>query len=99
ELAEKVKERDQLALALEKAETLLIQRCKKNYIKQMRKEGKTVEDTGENGAMGPGLSSGNPHQIPGSPEDTRPTTSGKDKKFNIKKFVPIPLVGDGLEKI
>ncbi|KAJ9213141.1 hypothetical protein DTO166G4_5299 [Paecilomyces variotii] len=78
ELSEKVKLRNQLALALEDAETALIKKCKKAQIKmakvEAKKAGKSVKEVANREqeaanrrashlAMDAGVSSGNPHQV------------------------------------
>ncbi|KAI2676559.1 hypothetical protein CBS147317_8670 [Penicillium roqueforti] len=77
DLNEKVKARNHLALKLESAETELIAKCKKAQLKKAKaeakkagesqssaekKEQKTAEKRASQMAMGPGISSGNPHQ-------------------------------------
>lgn len=77
DLNEKVKERNDMALKLESTETDLIVKCKKAALKQAKTEAKRagkskskVEDhekeitdqRASQMAMGPGISSGNPHQ-------------------------------------
>jgi hypothetical protein len=74
DLQEKVEERDALAIRLERAETELIRLCKKKQLKALAKAAKTdpraaadkqaAEAASEEFVAGPGLSSGNPHQIP-----------------------------------
>lgn len=76
DLNEKVKERNKLALKLESAETDLIAQCKKAQLKKVKaeakKEGKSkasaekqekkaADKRASHMAMGPGVSSGNPH--------------------------------------
>ncbi|KAF7718943.1 Rsn1 domain-containing protein [Penicillium ucsense] len=77
DLNEKVKERNDLALRLEAAETELIIKCKKAALKrakaEAKKAGKSTKEAKNNEkaatdqratqmAMGPGISSGDPHQ-------------------------------------
>ncbi|KAL3480713.1 hypothetical protein BJX99DRAFT_220132 [Aspergillus californicus] len=75
DLNEKVKERDKLALKLETAETELIIKCKKAQLKQAKKAAKkagvkradkkekdVTDSKADNLAMGPGISSGDPHE-------------------------------------
>ncbi|KAL4917142.1 hypothetical protein BDW62DRAFT_184235 [Aspergillus aurantiobrunneus] len=75
DLNEKVKERDNLALKLETAETELIIKCKKAQMKQARsaikkagvkgteqKEKNNADSKASKLAMGAGISSGDPHQ-------------------------------------
>ncbi|RAO71852.1 uncharacterized protein BHQ10_007864 [Talaromyces amestolkiae] len=84
ELNEKVKLRDQLALALEAAETDLIAKCKKAQMKQAKAEAKKSgkkaskedekqkEGTDKKAAelvMQSGISSGNPHQVAHNVQD------------------------------
>lgn len=76
DLNEKVKERNKMALKLEGAETDLIAQCKKAQLKkakaEAKKEGKSkasaekqekkaADKRASHMAMGPGISSGNPH--------------------------------------
>ena len=119
ELNEKVKERNKIALQLESAETTLIREAKKAHVKKVKanfkKDGhKSQEKRSEKAgggdvdpsaalAEGPGVSSGDPHQVhhnldealePSSGEPSRPHTPvGKQKK----PIVPIPVVGQGIE--
>ncbi|KAL7270544.1 hypothetical protein RUND412_006744 [Rhizina undulata] len=105
ELAEKVEERNKVAKLLERAETELIMLAKKKHMKELRKAAKknpavdkaaaeaAAAATNEHFANGPGLSSGNPHQIPGSGPHQ---TDGKGKSRS--RFI-IPVVGEGLQKI
>ena len=84
ELNEKVKLRDQLALALEAAETDLIAKCKKAQMKRAKAEAKKSgkkssredekqkEGTDKIAAelvMQSGISSGNPHQVAHNVQD------------------------------
>ncbi|KAI5805211.1 DUF221 domain protein [Geopyxis carbonaria] len=85
DLQEKVDERDKLAKALEKAETELIVLAAKNHNKAVKKDpsaAAAVEPSiGERSpggmAGGPGLSSGNPHQIPEHVRDKPPAEKSK----------------------
>jgi hypothetical protein len=78
ELNEKVKRRNELALALEAAETELIRKCKKAQLKQRKAEAKkagkgaaqaeerekaAADNRASQMAMQSGVSSGNPHQV------------------------------------
>lgn len=77
DLNEKVKERNDLALKLEAGETDLIMKCKKAALKQAKAEAKSAgkskskvadrekeatDNRASQMAMGPGISSGDPHQ-------------------------------------
>lgn len=99
ELSEKVKERDRLAKTLEKAETSLIRAAKKKSLKQAAAEKNPQKKAGEvdNASQGvvddPGLSSGNPFQIPGDIHDTSPEGKHRRSKSRFGKMNPIPVVG------
>ncbi|TGZ78669.1 DUF221-domain-containing protein [Ascodesmis nigricans] len=113
DLQEKVEERDKLAYLLERAETELIQMAKKNHAKKLALEAKKnpqaaaarakkeeEEDHGEEIAAGPGLSAGNPHQIPDSVRDHSPEKKRERSNTGFLKVVEnVPLVGGGLGKI
>lgn len=109
ELSDKVKERDKLARTLEKAETALIKAAKKKHMKQLRVAAKKdprakaaateAENANEEIANGPGLSSGNPHQIPEDIRDPSPENKHRRSKSRFGKIIPIPVVGDGLHKL
>ncbi|KAJ5888655.1 hypothetical protein N7495_008696 [Penicillium taxi] len=77
DLNEKVKARNGLALKLEAAETDLIAKCKKMHLKKLKADAKkagkiksadqnrekaVADQSASQMAMGPGVSSGNPHQ-------------------------------------
>ena len=109
DLEEKVTERDDMAKKLEKAETELIVLCKKKHIKQLaraaRKDRNSVtdkdksKDTAEECVAGPGLSSGNPHQIP---TQLRNRSRDDKEKERVKKnygLDTIPVVGGVVENV
>lgn len=98
ELSEKVKERDKLAKILEKAETALIRAAKKKQLKQVRAaarknpQAKEEENANEEFVPGPGLSSGNPHQIPQEICDN-PEGKHRRNRSRFGKMNPLPVVG------
>jgi len=108
ELQEKVEERDKLAKNLEAAETELIRMAKKKQMKGLKKKASSSAENaritdaataGEEIANGPGLSSGNPHQIP---EDLRDHKHGKKPDRSESRFAkvnPIRVVDDGFHKL
>jgi len=108
ELQEKVEERDKLAKNLEAAETELIRVAKKKQMKESRKKASSSAENaritdaaaaGEDFADGPGLSSGNPHQIP---QDLRDRKHGKKPDRSESRFArvnPIRVVDDGFHKL
>lgn len=103
DLNEKVKARNEMALQLEGAETELVIKCKKAALKQTKAEAKKagkskteakqveVEATDEHAsemAMGPGVSSGDPHQAHTiremlQPEKRRRSPSGEGVRPRI----------------
>ncbi|PWW77382.1 DUF221-domain-containing protein [Tuber magnatum] len=105
ELQEKVEERDKLAGKLEAAETELIKMAKKKQMRELRKKASTSAEkaqitdaaaAGEDIANRPGLSSGNPHQIPqGCGRDKKPDRS----ESRFAKVNPIKVVDDGFHKL
>ncbi|CUS12182.1 unnamed protein product [Tuber aestivum] len=105
ELQEKVEERDTFARKLEAAETELIKMAKKKQMKKLKKKASTSAEkaqitnaaaAGEDIANGPGLSSGNPHQIPqGRGRGKKHDKSGS--KFT--KVNPIKVVDGGFQKL
>lgn len=58
-----------------------------------------AEDANEEIANGPGLSSGNPHQIPEDIHDPSPENKHQRSKSRFGKINPIPVVNDGLHKL
>ncbi|RPB00657.1 DUF221-domain-containing protein [Choiromyces venosus 120613-1] len=108
ELQEKVEERGELAKRLEAAETELISMAKKRQMKELRKKANTSAEkaqitdaaaAGEEIANGPGLSSGNPHQIP---QDLHDHTHDKElgrSESRFPKVNPIKAVDDGFHKL
>jgi hypothetical protein len=105
DLQEKVEERDALAIMLERAETELIRLCKKKQLQALAKAAKTdpraaadkqaSEAASEEFVAGPGLSSGNPHQIPTLLRH-RSHSKDKDRKGSTSKnaITTVPIVGD-----
>jgi hypothetical protein len=124
DLNEKVKERNELALKLEAAETALIVKCKKAALKkakaEAKKAGKSKTETANQEkaatdqraaqmAMGPGISSGDPHQahtlrevLHGHP-DTHKRGASDGSRTGGGVFDPAlmaaGLVGHGVEKL
>lgn len=121
ELNEKVKERNKIALKLEAAETTLIREAKKAHVKKVKADAKkdgrkphekktekaANREFDPNAALadGPGVSSGDPHQVhhnldealePSSGEPSRPHTPVEKHR---KPIVPIPVVGQGIEVV
>lgn len=105
-LQEKVDERDELAKQLESAETELIQMARKNHEKKLKKEAKANPtkkvlpgaDEDSEAPIGPGLSSGDPHQLddlPGHSDKRKSKSFGPDGK----KRINIPGVGAGFERV
>lgn len=94
---------------MEKAETALIKAAKKKQLKQLRAAARKdpeakakaaeAQSANEEIANGPGLSSGNPHQIAEDIHDTNPEGKHERSKSRFAKVNPIPVVGDGLHKI
>lgn len=122
DLNEKVKERNDLALKLEAAETELIARCKKAALKRAKAEDKksgkgklSAEDREKMAtdqraaqlAMGPGVSSGDPHQAHTLREMLHQDTEGRKRSTSdgsrAKVFDPAlaaaGAVGQGVEKL
>jgi len=107
ELEEKVNERDGLAKKLEGAETELIVLCKKKHLKQLaraaKKNSNAVTDkdrsqaADEDFVAGPGLSSGNPHQIPTLLRSQSQYEVGKAKRKIA--LDSIPVVGNVVEGV
>ncbi|KAF8245413.1 DUF221-domain-containing protein [Wilcoxina mikolae CBS 423.85] len=103
DLQEKVEERDKLARTLEKAETELILMCKKKHMKELAKAAKKdpqaaadQERSKQNADLGagPGIASGNPHQIPQQLREHN-DADGQRKKttFGLEAMNTIPVVG------
>jgi hypothetical protein len=103
-LQEKVEERDDFAKKLEKAETELIAMCTKKHLRRLAKSAKKdpkaaaarekAEGASEDHAVGPGMSSGNPHQIPEHIRDPRSETPHKRRMRldAVKAINPLPAV-------
>ena len=106
ELNEKVKQRNTLALTLESAETELIKKCKRAQLKQAKVDaknaGKSTKNVGncEEGdsdkkatqMMGPGISSGDIHQVAHTVREVL-----EKEKASSRTFVPV--VGVGLNAV
>ncbi|KAF7530015.1 hypothetical protein PCG10_004990 [Penicillium crustosum] len=122
DLNEKVKARNDLALKLESAETDLIAKCKKAQLKKAKaeakkagksqssaekKEQKAADKRASQMAMGPGISSGNPHQAhtvremlygqPEGPQEKR-SEDGPRRVFD-PAFAAAGAVGQGVGKL
>ena len=117
DLNEKVNERNKLALKLESAETDLIVKCKKAALKKLKAEAKksgkskvSTEDrekmaTDERAAriaMGPGVSSGDPHQahtlhdiLHRQPENHKRSTSEGSQTGVLDPALAFPLAAAG----
>ncbi|KAJ5770548.1 uncharacterized protein N7511_002599 [Penicillium nucicola] len=95
ELNEKVKERNKLALKLESAETDLISKCKEAQLKKAKveakksgekttsaekREKKAADKRASKIAMGPGVSTGNPHDAHTLQEMLQDPTDGHAKR-------------------
>jgi hypothetical protein len=103
-LQAKVKERDELAKKLEKAETVLIKICWKKHKQRLEKEAKKnprakgekrkAVEVQEDLAAKPGISSGDPHQIPHQLRESTPT-----KKMGLDFINPIPIVGGAVTTV
>lgn len=85
---------------MEKAETALIRAAKKKQLKQVRAAAKKnpqaksgAENANEEFVPGPGLSSGNPHQIPQEIGDKSPEGKHRRNRSRFGKMNPIPVVG------
>ncbi|KAJ5675847.1 hypothetical protein N7462_008744 [Penicillium macrosclerotiorum] len=122
ELHEKVKRRRKVALKLEAAETSLIRQCKEAQLKQLKAEDKknrkskisaqdrermATDRRASQMAMGPGVSSGNPHQahtlaevLHRQPEGKQHNTSDgvMDKVFD-PAIMAAGAVGQGVGKL
>ena len=122
DLNEKVKERNKIALKLENAETGLIALCKKAQLKKAKAEAKkagkskataekqekkAADKRASNMAMGPGVSSGNPHDahtvrelLDGPADDPQPKKSedGARRVFD-PAFAAAGAVGLGVGKL
>ncbi|KAI9750324.1 MAG: hypothetical protein M4579_006519 [Chaenotheca gracillima] len=116
ELAEKVKKRNKIAMKLESAETDLIKKAKAANDEKLAKEAKKAGNKQSKAekaqkakdadahasriADGPGVSSGDPHQVKHNlhdaahEDDAASTTSSRSGRK--KNFIPIPIVGQGL---
>lgn len=121
DLNEKVKARNKLALKLESAETELISKCKKAALKKMKaeakKSGKSSSNTTDKEmmatdqraaeiAMGPGVSSGDPHQahtlrdmLDQQPDTHNPNTSDGSRGGVMFPFAAVGAVGQGVGKL
>lgn len=122
DLNEKVKERNDLALKLEAAETELIVRCKKAALKKAKADAKkagkgkhSAEDQEKMAtdqraaqlAMGPGVSSGDPHQAHTLREmlnqendsNKRNTSDGSRAKVFDPALTAAGAVGQGVEML
>ncbi|KGO75382.1 Protein of unknown function DUF3779, phosphate metabolism [Penicillium italicum] len=122
DLNEKVKARNEFALKLESAETDLIAKCKKAQLKKVKAEAKNAGKSPSSAekkeknvadkrasqmAMGPGISSGNPHQAhtvrqmlygqPDGPQEKRPE-DGPRRRFD-PAFAAAGAVGQGVGKL
>ncbi|KAI9767469.1 MAG: hypothetical protein M1840_005698 [Geoglossum simile] len=104
ELSEKVKKRNKLALKLEAAETDLVKKAVKAYKKKEKRNGKKTSKAEEMGAdaqademaSGPGVSSGNPHQIRHSVREALSDSPTPPPEGQKKPRLPVPIVGQGL---
>jgi len=122
DLNEKVKARNDIALKLESAETDLIAKCKKAQLKKAKAEAKkagksqssaekqeqtAADKRASQMAMGPGISSGNPHQAhtvremlhgqPDGPQEKR-SEDGPRRVFD-PAFAAAEVVGQGVGKL
>ncbi|KAJ5206663.1 hypothetical protein N7491_002722 [Penicillium cf. griseofulvum] len=122
DLNEKVKARNDIALKLESAETDLIAKCKKAQLRKAKAEAKkagksqssaekqeqtAADKRASQMAMGPGISSGNPHQahtvremLRGQPEGPQEKRSedGPRRAFD-PAFAAAEVVGQGVGKL
>lgn len=119
ELNVKVKLRTKLADKLEAAQTTLIRNATVAYNKRAKMDAKKTKHTpsndveldlkktaGERGvamAEKPGLSSGNPHQVPHTVEEALADSPGQLPREQSlerpKPLVPIPVIGQGIETV
>ncbi|KAJ5369096.1 uncharacterized protein N7496_008856 [Penicillium cataractarum] len=123
ELNEKVKERNKIALKLETAETDLIAKCKKAALKKAKAEAKksgkskkeianeekaATDQRAAQMAMGPGISSGDPHQahtlrevLHRHPETHKRGESDGSRTGGVfdPALMAAGLVGHGVEKL
>ncbi|KAJ5684551.1 uncharacterized protein N7477_000896, partial [Penicillium maclennaniae] len=121
ELNEKVKARQQLALKLESAETELISKCKQAALKKLKVEAKKsgknkskAEDKEKMAtdrraaeiAMGPGVSSGDPHQahtlrevLHRQPDTHNRNTSAGSRTDAIFPLAAVGAVGQGVGRL
>jgi len=116
DLNEKVKERNNLALKLESAETELIVKCKKAALKKVKAEAKKSGDKNKASArekmatdnrasqiaMGPGVSSGDPHQahtlrdvLHQPPESRKRSGSDGSRRGVLDPALAVPLAAAG----
>lgn len=107
ELNEKVKERNSIALRLEKVETNLIRNAKKAYMKKSAAEGKKADSgpkekrlrqrgggwDGSAMADSPGISSGDPHQVYHTLDEALADSSGESlrESFVERKRILGPI--------
>jgi len=107
ELAEKVKERDELARKLEAAETDLIRMAKKKQLKKVKKEAKSDPEhkglpANRDMSNEGGVSSGNPNQIRHQNAEPEPESEADPRRKTILSPVFEPIadgVTGGLSKI
>lgn len=115
DLNEKVKARNDVALKLEAAETDLIVKCKKAQSKQAEQDRKkagdkdksTPEKQDSSIAMGPGVSSGDPHQAHTLEEELHRPSEGGPKNISqggprlgvLNPLVAAGAVGHGVGKL
>ncbi|KAF3392692.1 putative protein RSN1 [Penicillium rolfsii] len=123
DLNEKVKERNELALKLEAAETDLVVQCKKAALKKAKAEAKkagkskteaqnqekaATDQRAAQMAMGPGVSSGDPHQahtlrevLHGHPDTHKRGASDGSRTGGVfdPALMAAGLVGHGVEKL
>jgi calcium permeable stress-gated cation channel len=107
ELSEKVKKRNELALKLEAAETDLIKKAVKAYKKKEERSGKKMTKAEKMGAdaqaeemaSGPGVSSGDPHQIRHSVREALSDSPTPPPEGQKRPRIPVPIVGQGLEVV
>lgn len=81
---------------MEKAETALIRAANKKHLRQVKKNPQAkaaATETGEEFVPGPGLSSGNPHQIPADLGGKSPEGKHRRNRSRFGKMNPIPVVG------
>ncbi|KAJ5132033.1 hypothetical protein N7448_006191 [Penicillium atrosanguineum] len=121
DLNEKVKARQKLALTLESAETELISKCKKAALKKVKAEAKesgkskskaevkekiATDQRAAEVALGPGVSSGDPHQahtlrdvLHRQPDNHNRNTSDESRTGVVFPLAAVGAVGQGVGKL